>query len=125
MESGMRGMAAYKTALSPKMPEGSRAEPQTRDVTAKQNQIYKQLFDSLPQITWIAAPNTTSISLDEASISLNGWGARYTGIVAGEGYFDAWRQLIHPDDFARADEVWTDAMVSGRMASTEYRLKRA
>lgn len=87
-------------------------------MTAESDEIYRQLFDSLPLIAWIGAPN-------EASIALNDWGTRYTGIVAGNFYHEAWRKLVHPDDIARADAVWREAMASGQLLSVEYRIRRA
>nr|WP_315597385.1 ATP-binding protein [uncultured Cupriavidus sp.] len=51
------------------------------------------------------------------------WSA-YTGLSLEQTQSGAWQSAIHPDDFNRNIDGWTDAVAAGREYEIEYRLRR-
>ncbi|MEO6907234.1 MAG: PAS domain S-box protein, partial [Abditibacteriaceae bacterium] len=79
---------------------------------------YHALADAMPQIVWTARPDGY---LDYYN---NRW-FDYTGTTLDETQGRGWEMLLHPDDFVRFNDKWTEARRTGENFETEYRFKRA
>ncbi len=97
-----------------------------RDVTERQHlqeQIVETksrlqfLTESMPQLLWTA---NASGSCEFVSQSC----ARFLGVQASDCYADGWSLFIHPEDRARATQVWKEAVVQQHTFIVEYRLRR-
>ena len=81
-------------------------------------EILRHLADGLPQIVWVARP-------DGSHEYYNRRWYEFTGRGREIWIDDAWSDLFHPDDVARADRAWAEALRSGNPYDIEFRLKRA
>ena len=79
-------------------------------------QRYRSLADAVPQIVW-------TTDTDGATTYFNERWYEYTGAAAGSVAGAA--EAIHPEDLARALEVWEESRKSGAVFETEYRMRRA
>jgi diguanylate cyclase (GGDEF)-like protein/PAS domain S-box-containing protein len=81
-------------------------------------QSYRFLAETIPQQVWAA----------RADGFIN-YGNRRAMNYFGEGVLDElsgmqWHKVIHPDDLARTEARWRDAVTTGANYETEYRLLR-
>jgi PAS domain S-box-containing protein len=77
---------------------------------------YRSLADAVPQIVWTTDANGSTTYFNER------W-YEYTGSAAGS--LSGAAEAIHPDDLARALEIWEASRISGAVFETEYRMRRA
>lgn len=89
---------------------------QNRERFPRELEILRHLANGLPQIVWVARP-------DGSHEYYNRRWYEFTGRQSGDDR--AWSDLFHPDDMARADEAWAEALSSGHPYEIEFRLKRA
>ena len=79
---------------------------------------FRHLADALPQIAWIGGPDGSEIEY------LNRQWATYTGISAAESAAQT-DGAIHPDDRARTNERFRQALAAGTAFEDEIRLRGA
>ncbi|HEX8835096.1 MAG TPA: PAS domain S-box protein, partial [Abditibacteriaceae bacterium] len=79
---------------------------------------YHALADAMPQIVWTARPDGRLDYYNQRWFD-------YTGITFDETQGRGWEMLLHPDDFPKSNERWTEALRTGETFETEYRFKRA
>jgi len=85
---------------------------------AESEERYRSLADAMPQIVWTAGPDGVANYVNE------GW-VVYSGLSLEETAHDGWLTTLHPDDLARTTALWEEALSSGRLFETEYRIRRA
>jgi PAS domain S-box-containing protein len=75
------------------------------------------LADMIPQLVWITDPAGFHTYFNQRWID-------YTGYDLADSVGpDMWNNLLHPDDRARAREVWGHSLATGDNYSIEYRFK--
>ena len=75
------------------------------------------LADLIPQLVWITDPTGFHTYFNQR------WTA-FTGYVLADSVGpDMWNNLLHPDDQARAREVWGHSLATGSDYNIEYRFK--
>ena len=79
---------------------------------------YHALADAMPQIVWTARPDGRLDYYNQRWFD-------YTGTTLDETQGRGWEMLLHPDDFGKSNEKWTEALRTGETFETEYRFKRA
>lgn len=79
---------------------------------------YHALADAMPQIVWTARPDGRLDYYNQRWFD-------YTGTTLDETQGRGWEMLLHPDDFPRFNDKWTEALRTGETFETEYRFKRA
>ena len=62
--------------------------------------------------------------IDGNNTETNQYFQTYTGRTAAELNGDRWAEVIHPDDRARATEVWNHAVATGEIYEARYRFRR-
>ena len=91
-------------------------------------QRYRFLADSMPQIVWTSRPDGASDYLNQRWYEYTGTSRQETvgaGTV-GEGTATSERRpVMHPDDQPLRDAAWAKALGSGQPYVQEYRLRRA
>ncbi len=104
----------YGTAYYSDITERVRAEEELR----RNEERYRTLADSLPQLVWTALPDGTP----------DYWNTRWHDEVghrldAADG--DGFLYFVHPDDQERCRAEWAKALGSGSIFETECRLRNA
>ncbi len=75
------------------------------------------LADLIPQLVWITDPTGFHTYFNQRWID-------YTGYVLADSVGpDMWNNLLHPDDRARARQVWGHSLATGEDYNIEYRFK--
>lgn len=75
------------------------------------------LADVIPQLVWITDPAGFHIYFNQRWID-------YTGYTLADSVGpDMWNNLLHPDDQARARQVWEHSLATGDDYEIEYRFK--
>ncbi|TVR59403.1 MAG: PAS domain S-box protein [Gemmatimonadales bacterium] len=78
---------------------------------------FRLLAESMPLIVWSAD--------DEGRVDFNsGMIEEFTGVSAKELHGEGWFDVVHPDDRARAAEVWRRSVEAGEPYSVEFRIRR-
>lgn len=88
-----------------------------RDPAEPQRDRFRQLADSMPYVVWSAKPDGT---IDFANQSI----VDYAGLTDANRIGEQWINLLHPDDVERTLAAWGEAVRTGEVFSTEYRLCR-
>lgn len=86
----------------------------TPTVSAEQ---FAFLADMIPQLVWITDPAGFHIYFNQRWIDFTGY------VLADSVGPDMWNNLLHPDDRARARQVWGRALATGDDYEIEYRFK--
>ncbi len=76
------------------------------------------LVDALPQLVWL-------VQTDGQPAWFNQRWLDYSGCGLNESLAHGWSGRVHPDDRARVDRLWTQALQSGQPCEFECRLRRA
>ncbi|MFD2717529.1 PAS domain-containing protein [Hymenobacter monticola] len=88
---------------------------------ASQGQVGPEQFtflaDMIPQLVWITDPTGFHTYFNQRWINYTGYD------LAGSVGPDMWNNLLHPDDRARAREVWGHSLATGDDYNIEYRFK--
>ena len=79
---------------------------------------FRILADSMPQMVWSTRP-------DGFHDYYNARWYEFTGTPPGSTDGEGWNDMFHPDDQARAREVWKHSLETGDLYEIEYRLRRA
>ena len=78
---------------------------------------FQFLADFVPQLVWITDPTGFHIYFNQR------W-TDYTGYTLADSVGpDMWNNLLHPDDRARARQVWGHSLATGQEYEIEYRFK--
>ncbi|HEX6702599.1 MAG TPA: PAS domain S-box protein [Gaiellaceae bacterium] len=88
------------------------------ELKAESEERYRSLADAMPQIVWTAGPDGVANYVNEGWVS-------YSGLNLEQTQNDGWLTVIHPDDLERTTVLWEDALASGELFETEYRIRRA
>ena len=75
------------------------------------------LADMIPQLVWIADQNGFHTYFKQRWMAFTGY------VLADSVGPDMWNNLLHPDDRARAREVWGHSLATGDDYNIEYRFK--
>ena len=79
---------------------------------------FRAIADSMPQMVWSTLP-------DGFHDYYNARWYEFTGMPVGSTDGENWNDMFHPDDQARAWEVWRQSLKTGAPYEIEYRLRRA
>jgi PAS domain S-box-containing protein len=78
---------------------------------------FQFLADFIPQLVWITDPTGSHQYFNQRWID-------YTGYTLADSVGpDMWNNLLHPDDRARARQVWGHSLATGDNYEIEYRFK--
>ncbi len=78
---------------------------------------FQFLADFIPQLVWITDPTGFHIYFNQR------W-TDYTGYTLADSVGpDMWNNLLHPDDRARARQIWGHSLATGEDYEIEYRFK--
>lgn len=77
---------------------------------------FRTMADALPHMIWSTLPDGFHDYYNER------W-YEFTGVPANSTDGEAWNGMFHPDDRARAWEVWRASLASGEPYEIEYRLR--
>jgi len=83
-----------------------------------QRQRFQLLADTMPQMVWSTLP-------DGFHDYYNARWYEFTGVADGSTDGESWNGMFHPDDQARAWELWRRSLESGEPYEIEYRLRAA
>ncbi len=75
------------------------------------------LTESIPQLLWTASKEGNCEFVSQSC-------ARFLGVEASACYGHGWNDFIHPEDRARALQVWKEAIEQQHTFIVEYRLRR-
>lgn len=78
---------------------------------------FRAIADSMPQMVWSTLP-------DGFHDYYNARWYEFTGVPAGSTDGEGWNAIFHPEDQARAWEVWKQSLETGDLYEIEYRLRR-
>ncbi|HYX38651.1 MAG TPA: PAS domain S-box protein [Oligoflexus sp.] len=78
---------------------------------------FRQLANALPQIIWTATP-------DAFVDWYNDWWYAYLGLPRGTRWDDPDTFPMHPEDIAKTNVLWYEAVAAGRPFNMEQRFKR-
>src|SRR4051794_34099445 len=92
--------------------------PPTGEHFPRELEVLRQLADNIPQIVWVTRPDGTHEYYNR------NWSA-FTGLSLEDSSAEAWNKLFHPNDLARTNAAWAEALRSGNPYDIEFRLKRA
>lgn len=82
-----------------------------------ESQIYfRQLANSIPHIIWTSRENGGMDFYNERFYE-------YTGVTDNGDILQTWIDIIHPEDFPKMVERWTNSLATGSPYHIEYRLK--
>ena len=79
---------------------------------------FRTLTTAIPQLVWTCRPDGRCDYLSEQ------WFA-YTGTTVEQNLGYGWLSLIHPEDSPNVDQIWKEAVASGHVYMTDYRLRSA
>ncbi|WP_348532457.1 PAS domain S-box protein [Rhizobium sp. 18065] len=78
---------------------------------------FKGLAQALPNHVWTAAADGQLDWFNERIYA-------YSGLVEGELVGNGWTAMVHPDDLGSVTSHWLEALQSGAVYETEFRLRR-
>ncbi len=73
---------------------------------ASDEEQYYALADAMPQIVWTARPDGRLDYYNKRWFD-------YTGTTLDETEGRGWEMLLHPDDFVKSNDKWTEARRTG------------
>ncbi|SNS48348.1 PAS domain S-box-containing protein [Noviherbaspirillum humi] len=79
---------------------------------------FKAMVNATPHMVWSALADGSGDYFNERMI-------RFAGVPADALKGDRWLMLVHPDDRARAENAWREAIRAGRPLSHEFRFRDA
>jgi PAS domain S-box-containing protein len=94
------------------------AQAATRQALRESEAHFRQLAESLPQLTWTCSP-------DGATEFLNRRWLEFTGVPEPEQLGFGWLRVLHPEDSARVLELWKRCVESNADEyACEFRIRR-
>ena len=94
-----------------------RQRDQGREDLAESDARFRIIADSMPQMVWSTLP-------DGFHDYYNARWYEFTGAPQGSTDGEGWNGMFHPEDQARAWEVWRRSLKTGDLYEIEYRLRR-
>jgi len=94
-----------------------RAEQMQRELAENQKRT-EFILQSLPALIWTATPDGACDFFNQSWLS-------FVGKSLAEQTGAQWLPSLHPDDQARAQSMWHEAVAQGTPYQIEYRLRRA
>ena len=79
---------------------------------------FRTFAQSMPNQVWTSAPTGQLDWFNERVFA-------YSGLSAAQLQGNGWASVVHPDDRAKAAEVWAQSLQTGETYETEFRLRRA
>ncbi|WP_085810737.1 sensor histidine kinase [Sphingomonas sp. TZW2008] len=89
---------------------------QTQAALVDSETRFRTLADTMPQMVWSTLP-------DGYHDYYNARWYEFTGAPAGTTDGEGWNDMFHPDDQARAWQVWRQCLATGEPYQIEYRLR--
>lgn len=102
------GAVVAKTDISDRV----QSELLLRESEAK----FRTIADAMPQMVWSTQPDGSHDYYNEQ------W-YQFTGVQHGSTDGDGWNDMFHPEDQARAWDLWQHSLATGERYEIEYRLK--
>lgn len=97
--------------------DDSRSAARSRAKIGDSENRFRTLADTMPQMVWSTLP-------DGFHDYYNARWYEFTGVPAGSTDGEGWNAIFHPDDQARAWEMWRHSLATGEPYQIEYRLRR-
>ncbi|MFL0585011.1 sensor histidine kinase [Sphingomonas olei] len=94
----------------------AREQREQRAALADSEERFRTLADTMPQMVWSTLP-------DGYHDYYNARWYEFTGAPAGTTDGEGWNDMFHPDDQARAWQVWQHSLATGDAYQIEYRLR--
>ena len=88
------------------------AEQALRDSEAK----FRTITNAMPQMVWSTSPDGRHDYSNEQ------W-YRFAGVSEGGEGGPPWLELVHPDDYSRAQQAWEYSLATGEIFEIRYRLR--
>lgn len=79
---------------------------------------FRRMTDAMPHIVWMMQAGGGYTYFNEKWLS-------YTGLSLADSLQHGWAQTLHPDDCARIDRLWAQALVNNQTCESECRLRHA
>lgn len=76
------------------------------------------LAERLPQLVWLTSASGSHDYFNQRWYEL-------TGTTPEQCVGEGWKKLIHPEDIARVEALWQQALAAGSRYEAEYRLRKA
>ena len=95
-----------------------RTDRDTRQRLSDSEDRFRTLADTMPQMVWSTLP-------DGFHDYYNARWYEFTGVPDGSTDGEGWNDMFHPDDQARAWEIWRHSLETGAPYQIEYRLRHA
>ena len=94
----------------------ARVQARTTEL-AQSESLFRQLAEAMPQMVWVTDSEGVHQYFNRQWYDYTG-----TTIAPGGGYTGA--SPLHPEDLEQATALWQEAIQTGEMYETEYRLRR-
>ena len=106
-----------------KQAEAERAQLLAQELAARASaeaseQRYRTLAETIPQLVWSSLPDGQHDYFNQRWVD-------YTGMTVEQSESWGWQSVLHPDDWQRCFDLWTQALQTGEIYQVEYRLKRS
>ena len=96
----------------------AQVEAQAQEDIRVREERFHSLVTATAQVVWTT--DASGLVVEDSPT----WRS-FTGQSREEGRASGWLDAVHPDDRARVDREWREAVQSRRVYETEYRLRRA
>jgi PAS domain S-box-containing protein len=126
-DGSMRWMSGYGRVIEAVNGQSLRMSGVMFDITARkkaeaalrESEVrFRTLTDALPQVIWTNEAGGAATYFNQRWYS-------YSGLSHEESVGPGWQVIVHPDDGPASVERWQQALASGVVFDTEYRLRRA
>jgi PAS domain S-box-containing protein len=114
LQRNAAGKPAYAIAVIQDISERKRLEEALREG----EQRWRSLTEALPQLVWSALP-------DGACDYFSRQWMQYTGVPEGDLLGWRWLAVLHPEDRAPTQKLWTDSVAGRGPYDVEYRVRRS
>ncbi|MEJ7805579.1 MAG: PAS domain-containing protein, partial [Telluria sp.] len=106
------GKPQWLSGVSLDVTSQRQAERALRESEAK----FRTITDAMPQMVWSTLPDGYNDYFNQRWYD-------YTGAPVGSTDGHEWAHIFHPDDQARASEVWRHSLVTGEQYEIQYRMR--
>jgi len=86
------------------------------EIAQKESRLHF-LTESIPQLLWTTNGEGVCEFVSDSY-------ARFLGVVPSACHGEGWHRFVHPEDIARATQVWSEAVEARHTFIVEYRLRR-
>ncbi|MFD1610887.1 PAS domain-containing protein [Sphingomonas tabacisoli] len=91
---------------------------ETAEALARSEAQFRAISEAIPGMLFVSSPTAGNLHVNETFCS-------FTGRAREELLGDKWVDALHPDDQARAREIWAGALKAETIYMAEYRFRRA